>query len=555
MTSTTAPDPGTRAPSDVALPGDVAGYVAGSVAISRKTPDGVAGRGGATSETHTPAAGPEVPVGTPGTSPAVTATVSPVMHTALAGSPDATTESPVSPGVTGLLGRVSDLIARLHAGLDGLVEVADGWELLALTPSEVLGVAREFEALRNRLAVFDHAIVQALEASRAWEPELAGSTAGLLAAATRISHGRACARVKAASLLRPQDGCSAGPLPPALPEVAQAQRRGEVSEEHVGIITKCVADLRAAPVDPSTVTEAETTLVEFAAVFGPKDLARTAQHLLDVQCPDGQLDRDRIAQARREITVGPAGVDGTHRIQGRLTALAAAKLNTVFDALAAPQPADASGPDTRSAGQRRHDAFEGLTDIALRSNELPDTGGTPTTLIVTIDLDALQARYEEKTGRFLGPGDRPIAATGCTQHGTWLPLKTIIDLATQAQLIPVFLSRTDGICAYGTATRLATPGQTRALIARDRGCSFPGCDRPASWCERHHIRAWQHGGQTDLDNLTLLCAYHHREHHIRGWHCRMINGYPHWIPPTWIDPTQKPQLHARIATHHNAPPP
>jgi len=42
-----------------------------------------------------------------------------------------------------------------------------------------------------------------------------------------------------------------------------------------------------------------------------------------------------------------------------------------------------------------------------------------------------------------------------------------------------------------------------ALIARDAGCSFPGCTHPASWCERHHILDWILGGLTDLDNLTI----------------------------------------------------
>jgi HNH endonuclease len=86
-----------------------------------------------------------------------------------------------------------------------------------------------------------------------------------------------------------------------------------------------------------------------------------------------------------------------------------------------------------------------------------------------------------------------------------------------------------------------------ALIAREGGCSFPGCDHPPQWCDRHHILDWIDGGPADLDNLTLLCRYHHTHFLQKGWSCR-INGdrLPEWIPPRWIDAEQRPQLNGRI---------
>ncbi|HKX76094.1 MAG TPA: HNH endonuclease signature motif containing protein [Acidimicrobiia bacterium] len=51
------------------------------------------------------------------------------------------------------------------------------------------------------------------------------------------------------------------------------------------------------------------------------------------------------------------------------------------------------------------------------------------------------------------------------------------------------------------------------MIARDRHCQHPGCDRPARWCDIHHIIPWAEGGPTALWNLTLLCRYHHRRVH------------------------------------------
>jgi hypothetical protein len=56
----------------------------------------------------------------------------------------------------------------------------------------------------------------------------------------------------------------------------------------------------------------------------------------------------------------------------------------------------------------------------------------------------------------------------------------------------------------------------RALNLRDGGCRFAGCDRPASWCDGHHIRHWVDGGDTALSNMVLLCAFHHTVIH-EGW--------------------------------------
>jgi hypothetical protein len=57
----------------------------------------------------------------------------------------------------------------------------------------------------------------------------------------------------------------------------------------------------------------------------------------------------------------------------------------------------------------------------------------------------------------------------------------------------------------------------RAITARDGGCSFPGCDRPSSWCDIHHCRPWSQGGHTSLDNGVLLCRLHHTFIHRYGW--------------------------------------
>jgi hypothetical protein len=68
----------------------------------------------------------------------------------------------------------------------------------------------------------------------------------------------------------------------------------------------------------------------------------------------------------------------------------------------------------------------------------------------------------------------------------------------------------------GRRTPVISPGIRRAVILRDRHCRFPGCDRPHTWCDAHHVVHWADGGPTAVPNLILLCRRHHRTVHARG---------------------------------------
>jgi hypothetical protein len=61
----------------------------------------------------------------------------------------------------------------------------------------------------------------------------------------------------------------------------------------------------------------------------------------------------------------------------------------------------------------------------------------------------------------------------------------------------------------------------------------------------HHIVNWVHGGETNLDNLVMLCLTHHRMVHRSGWRIRIRDGHPEFIPPKWIDYTQTPRRRPR----------
>ena len=118
----------------------------------------------------------------------------------------------------------------------------------------------------------------------------------------------------------------------------------------------------------------------------------------------------------------------------------------------------------------------------------PAVGGTPASVIVTVQLDDLLKR----------------AGIAQTSDGTQLSSDQLLRIADEADIWPTIIDQ-DGVpLALGRTQRLASRGQTMALIARDGGCSFPGCTHPASWCDRHHILDWILGGSTDLNNLTLL---------------------------------------------------
>ena len=93
--------------------------------------------------------------------------------------------------------------------------------------------------------------------------------------------------------------------------------------------------------------------------------------------------------------------------------------------------------------------------------------------------------------------------------------------------------------------------QKRALTARDHGCAFPGCGKPAAWTEGHHIWHWTDGGPTDMNNLVLLCGFHHRLIHHSGWEVFIgTDQHPWFVPPASVDPYREPrQSHARAGPH------
>ncbi|WP_397517459.1 MULTISPECIES: DUF222 domain-containing protein [unclassified Rhodococcus (in: high G+C Gram-positive bacteria)] len=136
-----------------------------------------------------------------------------------------------------------------------------------------------------------------------------------------------------------------------------------------------------------------------------------------------------------------------------------------------------------------------------------------------------------------------LAETGVA-WAAWMGPLTITaarHLACDAQVSTVILDDHGAPLDVGLTSRTATGKQRRALAVRDGGCAFPGCGAPASWCEAHHAGHWVDGGLTDMDNLVLLCGFHHRLIHHDGWEVQMgADRHPWFIPPPSVDPFRQP---------------
>ncbi len=100
------------------------------------------------------------------------------------------------------------------------------------------------------------------------------------------------------------------------------------------------------------------------------------------------------------------------------------------------------------------------------------------------------------------------------EDGTPVPFSTVAQALCDCDITRLVINADDIPVNLGRTARLYTGTHRRAVIARDRHCTFPGCDRHARWCEIHHITWWDRdNGPTSLNNAALLCSYHHHQVH------------------------------------------
>ncbi|MBP2340455.1 hypothetical protein JOF41_006633 [Saccharothrix coeruleofusca] len=305
---------------------------------------------------------------------------------------------------------------------------------------------------------------------------------------------------------------SGQPLPPAHPVTAAALP--ELSEAHLAQLARAL---------PRLPEGAEDILVTAARSTEPRALRLLADRIhaeQDAAEPGPEPEAEAPDVLHLRDLPG-----GRLELWGELTAETGARLTAALDPLARP-----GAEDTRSRAERQGQALADLID--LRGEALPTRAGQRPHLSVTLDYQTL--RTGTGTARLDGGGHLTAAQAR--------------RLACDAVVIPAVLGGRSEVLDLGRARRTVSLAQRRALHARDRGCAFPGCGRPARWCDAHHVRHWADGGPTDLDNLVLLCRRHHSEVHHHRWRIRLTGGAAVFIPPRHIDPAQLPRqnlLHRR----------
>ena len=298
---------------------------------------------------------------------------------------------------------------------------------------------------------------------------------------------------------------------PSLRNTSDALASGDIGFHHAAVIAHSVTE-----VGVEAVLRQEATLLEAARNMDPKRLSIVTCHLRYCEDPDGVLAGANDNYDRRYLHLSQT-LDGIFRIDGQLDAEGGATLRTALNALEEPWLAD----DNRSAAQRRADALVELGRQRLDAGNLPEVGGQKPHLTVTASVDTLAKQPGAPAAEL--EWSLPITAD-MARRITCDCAKTRVLLDARSEPIDV-----------GRYTRTVPPALRRALVIRDKHCRFPGCDRPADWCDGHHLIHWIDGGQTTLANTCLLCRRHHRFVHELGWELRWgAPGQLIAIKPWWM---------------------
>ncbi|WP_206796642.1 HNH endonuclease signature motif containing protein [Amycolatopsis sp. MtRt-6] len=326
--------------------------------------------------------------------------------------------------------------------------------------------------------------------------------------------------IKRARLVNPGRNLDGSPIPALAPATGVAARAGRLSNPMIDVITNVLAQ-----VPPEHCVSAETNLLAFAEEAGHKQVAALGARILAHLVPDGPAPDDTEPTApTRELFLRHKRT-GIWELSGRFDDETGTRAHALLDALAERRTGD-EGPDFRTTPQRYGDAFSDAVDLALNSPELPMQAGERAHVMVAVSLDDLKS----------GVGKATLGDTG-----TMTAAEARVH-ACDAMIIPAVLGDKSEPLNLGRLRRLISAGLRRALFLRDRGCAFPGCHRPPRHCQGHHIRHWADGGSTDLTNLVLMCAHHHRLLHRSGWEVRMAaDGLPEFLPPVFIDRRRRPR--------------
>jgi hypothetical protein len=248
----------------------------------------------------------------------------------------------------------------------------------------------------------------------------------------------------------------------------------------------------------------------------PTELAVLADELREQLAPEESAADTAKKRAAQGLHVSKT-LDGMARLDGWLDPEAALIVAQAVEAFTRkPDP----GGDllTESAARRRADALVQLCRHAMtHATSCNGEGGSRHTIVVGLSAQAL----------------RDGLGTAAVDGGGVLPAASVRRMACDAGIIPALYGSESEIVDFGRRSRTIPAGLRAKLVARDGGCTFPDCDRPASWTEAHHRRHWSAGGSTDEANLHLLCTHHHHLVHEGGWKITVSNDRQHnvWFHP------------------------
>ena len=292
----------------------------------------------------------------------------------------------------------------------------------------------------------------------------------------------------------------------AMPRVAEALASGEIGYQPAAVIGKFRHLLRE---DLRGLVDEEYWIGE-AKKYSVRDLTWLEQHVRYVLDPDSfdhQVEED---WEKRFLSISESG--GMFHITGVLDRAGGAALEAAIESLSKRLGAN----DTRTRKQRRADALVEVAHHAMDKGTLPKRHGARPHIAVTTTVQGLKGELGASLSEL--PNGLPVSS------------KTAQRLACDGALHRV-LTADSMVIDVGRAKRTAQPAHWRGLAARHKTCAWPGCDRPLSWTQAHHVDFWEHGGHTDLRKMIPLCHFHHRLVHEGGWQVVIVGERVEFIPP------------------------
>lgn len=292
-----------------------------------------------------------------------------------------------------------------------------------------------------------------------------------------------------------------------MPTVTAAFREGRLSYSKVREVTRVVEVVDEDRLCALALTATASQLAKMISAFRSADGVRIQQQ-----------SRRRLNWHERE--------DGMIEVRARLpkeeAAVLLAALDTARDQFA---PAPAGAETTAAPLVGGYDGVDALLDVArgFMDTVPEDRSGEDRTLVV-VHVDADLLAVSRATGDV--PAGRSTALTpvaGAESQGNVCFVEGVgpIESATaqrmvcDASLLGAVVDGHRNVLALGRTRRLVSRAQRRALMVRDGMCQYPGCAQTRH-LKAHHIVAWSAGGPTDLDNLVLLCQWHHTAVHEGG---------------------------------------